>query len=94
MVCLLRCNSYFCLLLQQINALPIIYKYDVILPSFSGQFYPLSCHFGTNSDTSKNQHRNFGKNLSPSITKSVPIAEKQTIACFPTARLRFNQISK
>ena len=105
MVCLLRCNSYFFLLLQQINSLPITYIIAVTLPSssdpvtsfcrlFSGQFYPLSCHFGTNLGTSIIQQCHFGKNLSPSITKSVPIGEKQTTACFPTAHLRINQISK
>ena len=35
MVCLLRCNSYFCLLLQQIDALPVTYIIAVTLPSSS-----------------------------------------------------------
>ena len=88
MVCLLRCNSYFCLLLQQINSLPITYIIAVTLLSssdpvtsfcrlFSGQFYPLSCHFGTNPDTPQNQHRHFGTKPSPPVVRFVPIAQQK-----------------
>lgn len=45
MVCLLRCNSYFCLLLQQINSLPITYIIAVTLPSSSDPVTSFRCRF-------------------------------------------------
>ena len=91
MVCLLRCSSYFCLLLQQITALPITNKYDVTLPSLSDSVMSFCRHFrvsfilfrATLAPIPTPQKINSATlaqtRLHPSPNLS-PIAEKQTTA--------------